>query len=171
MVNHDIRKEQIIDKAIELFSEKGYYKTTSGQVAQAVGVTQPYVYYFFKNKEELFKAVIDKAVQRLYESFSTFAEAPADLIIDQMGEAFDEILQNNRQEILLIMLSQSISEPEIRQHVREKYRFMHEEITKIIRQSGIADPEIEAAQFIGMGLMITTAEVLDLPQLRLFKED
>lgn len=41
------RKEQIIDKAVGLFAELGYYKTTTAMVAKAVGVTQPYVFHFF----------------------------------------------------------------------------------------------------------------------------
>lgn len=170
MVIREDRKQQIIDKAIELFSEWGYYKTTTGQVAKAVGVTQPYVFHFFKNKEELFKAVLDKAVEPLYEAFSS-VDAPAHLVIDKMGLAFNNLLEYNRKEILMVMQSYTIAEPEIRDHVREKYEVIHGKIAEVLRKSGITNADAAASQFVGMGLLITTSEVLELPQLRMFKED
>ncbi|MFC6604185.1 TetR/AcrR family transcriptional regulator [Ectobacillus funiculus] len=84
MAGHEDRKEQIIDKAVGIFAELGYYKATTAQVAKAVGVTQPYVFHFFKNKEELFKAVIDRAITRIYETF-TQVEAPSDRLMETMG--------------------------------------------------------------------------------------
>ncbi|NGM84208.1 helix-turn-helix transcriptional regulator [Paenibacillus sp. 7124] len=102
MVVHDNRKEQIITKALELFSERGYYKTTNEMVAKEVRVTQPFVYHFFKSKEEMFIAVLDKAFQRLLAAFSS-VEVPAHLIVDKMGLAFNDILNNNRKEILMVM--------------------------------------------------------------------
>ncbi|MFM9279865.1 TetR/AcrR family transcriptional regulator [Paenibacillus jiagnxiensis] len=162
------RKEQIIEKAIELFSKWGYYKTTTGLVAKAVGVTQPYVFHFFKNKEELFKAVLDRAVDRLESAFIGI-DAPADAVIDHMGHAFDDLLLHNRKEILMIMQSYSIAEPEIRLYVRGKFERLYNVISGILQKSGVENAPAVASQFIGMGLMITTSEVLELPQLRLFK--
>ncbi|NGM84209.1 hypothetical protein G5B47_17490 [Paenibacillus sp. 7124] len=43
---------------------------------------------------------------------------------------------------------------------------MHQTLTGIFKRAGLPDAEIIATQFIGMGLMITTAEVLGMPQLR-----
>jgi AcrR family transcriptional regulator len=170
MVVREDRKEQIMDKAVGIFSEWGYYKATTALVARAAGVTQPYVFHFFKNKEELFNAVIDRAVNRIYETFSQ-VEAPANRLMETMGHSFFHIMQAHRDEIILVMQAHAISEPKIREHVREKFRIIHESIVAKFERVGIPDAEAAASQFIGTGLLITVSEVLDLPQLICFKDD
>ncbi|MDF2962022.1 MAG: TetR family transcriptional regulator [Paenibacillus sp.] len=169
MVVREDRKELIIEKAVAIFAEWGYYKATTALVAKAAGVTQPYVFHFFKNKEELFKAVIDRAVNRIYETFSR-VEAPADELMVTMGHAFMQIMKAHRDEIVMVMQAPAIAEPVIREHVREKFRIMHESIVKKFEGAGIPNAEAAATQFIGTGLLITVADVLALPEMLCFTD-
>jgi AcrR family transcriptional regulator len=50
--------EQIFDAAEALFARHGLYGVTLKEVAQAVGVHQSLLHYYFKDKKELFDAVI-----------------------------------------------------------------------------------------------------------------
>lgn len=50
--------EQIYDAAEELFSQRGLYGVTLKEVAAQVGVHQSLLHYYFKDKKELFDAVI-----------------------------------------------------------------------------------------------------------------
>jgi AcrR family transcriptional regulator len=50
--------EQIYDAAEELFSKRGLYGVTLKEVAAQVGVHQSLLHYYFKDKKELFDAVI-----------------------------------------------------------------------------------------------------------------
>ncbi|PGN38012.1 TetR family transcriptional regulator, partial [Bacillus cereus] len=50
------RKEEILEAGLEVFAEKGYYNTTTALIAEKVGVSQPYIFRFFRTKEELFVA-------------------------------------------------------------------------------------------------------------------
>lgn len=71
-------KKKLLSKRLWVFLQRGgYYKATTALVAKKAGVTQPYVFHFFKNKEELFKAVIDRAFSRIIDTFSEVG-APAD---------------------------------------------------------------------------------------------
>ena len=167
IVVREDRKEQIINKAVGIFAEKGYYKATTALVAQAAGVTQPYVFHFFKSKEELFKAVIDRAFQRIYEAYIE-VEAPADRMFDTMGAAFVRIMQTHNDEILMVMQAHAISEPVIREHVKEKFRLIHEFVLTKFTNAGIPNAEAVASQFLGTGLLITVSKVLELPQLLSF---
>ncbi|NEW05741.1 TetR/AcrR family transcriptional regulator [Paenibacillus sp. SYP-B3998] len=170
MVVREDRKEQIMDKAVGVFAELGYYKATTALVAKAAGVTQPYVFHFFKNKEELFNAVIDRAVIKIYETF-TAVEVPADQLMDTMGNAFIEIMKVHREEILMVMQAHAISEPSIRQHVKEKFATIHQSIVAKFQRAQIPHAEAAASQFMGMGFLITVSKVLDLPQLLCFDDD
>ncbi len=50
--------EQIFDAAEALFAQRGLYGVTLKEVAQQVGVHQSLLHYYFKDKKELFDAVI-----------------------------------------------------------------------------------------------------------------
>ncbi|RBW67254.1 TetR/AcrR family transcriptional regulator [Bacillus taeanensis] len=164
MAPREDKKEIIIENAVAVFAEKGYYKATTAMVAKAAGVTQPYVFHFFKNKEELFKVVIDRAFGRIYETFSE-VQAPANILIETMGRAFEQIIQTHRDEVLMVMQAHAIAETGIREHVKNLFLTIFESLTLKFENAGIPNAKQTAAHFIGTGLLITVAEVLDLPQL------
>lgn len=158
------KRELIIENALVVFAEKGYYKATTAMVAKAAGVTQPYVFHFFENKEELFKTVIDRAFSRIHDTFSE-VEAPADQLIQTMGSGFNQIIKTHRDEVLMVMQAHAISDFGIREHVRNLFLKIFESLTLKFERAGIPNAKETAAHFIGTGLLITVAEVLDLPQL------
>ncbi|MFD1957105.1 TetR/AcrR family transcriptional regulator [Paenibacillus thailandensis] len=164
------RKEQIMDKAVDVFAELGYYKATTARVAKEAGVTQPYVFHFFGSKEELFIAVIDRAIVRIAAAFER-VEAPADQLLETMGSAFEDIMGTHRAETLLVMQAYTIAEPAIRDHVRERFANIHEAVLRKFTAAGLPEPKAAASQFMGMGFLITVTEVLDLPQLLCFKDN
>jgi AcrR family transcriptional regulator len=51
----DLKRERILRAAERLFHAQGYERTTLDQVAAALGVSKPFVYYYFHNKQELFE--------------------------------------------------------------------------------------------------------------------
>lgn len=53
----DEKRESILRAAEALFAEQGYANTTLEQVAQRLGVTKPFVYYYFHNKQEIFETL------------------------------------------------------------------------------------------------------------------
>lgn len=164
MTAREDKREIIIENAVGVFAEKGYYKATTAMVAKAAGVTQPYVFHFFKTKEELFKAVIDRAFSRIYSTFSE-VDAPANELIETMGYAFTQIMQTYRDEVLMVMQAHAISDLGIREHVRKLFLTMFDSLSLKFENTGIPNAREQASHFIGTGLLITVAKVLDLPQL------
>lgn len=51
-------RETILDCALQLFSAKGYSEVSIGDIVEMVGVTKPTLYYFFGNKEGLFRELL-----------------------------------------------------------------------------------------------------------------
>ncbi|URZ14559.1 hypothetical protein CLFE_005560 [Clostridium felsineum DSM 794] len=72
-------RNKILWAAKELFKEKGYKKTTIRQIVDKSGVLIGSIYYFFKNKEEIFETIVlelfDKSDSIVNESFDI--ETPA----------------------------------------------------------------------------------------------
>ena len=57
--SNDSVRAAILDSARELFARFGYKKTTMEDIAQSLGKGKSSLYYYFKNKEEIFQAVVD----------------------------------------------------------------------------------------------------------------
>ena len=158
------RKDQIMNSAAALFAAQGYYKTTTAHVAEAVGVTQPYVFHFFKSKEQLYLAVLDQAFTRMSRAFGS-VNAPPDQLAEQMGEAFNGLLETHRNEMLLLMQCFTTPEPSIREFAQERFSLIYDNMKERFEKAGVPNPSYEASHFISCGLIITLSEVLDMPKL------
>ncbi len=55
------KKDAIMKVAIRLFASQGYETTTTLQVSREVGVTEPTIFYHFKNKRYFFNTVLEDA--------------------------------------------------------------------------------------------------------------
>ena len=64
------RRNEILDIAQEIFIRKGYEKTSVSDVVKAVGIAQGTFYYYFKSKEELLTAILERYAEYMAESVS-----------------------------------------------------------------------------------------------------
>lgn len=62
------RREQILDAATRAFARGGYAATGLDNVAEAAGVTHVILYRHFTSKNELYRAVLDRAKNHLADS-------------------------------------------------------------------------------------------------------
>lgn len=58
-------RDQIIETASRIFSKYGFRKTTMDEIARLMGKGKSSIYYYFKNKEEIYEAVIDRETEIL----------------------------------------------------------------------------------------------------------
>lgn len=64
------QKEKIIvQSAIKLFSSRGYHATKMDDVAKQATMSKGLIYFYFKNKEDLYMAVTKKAFEQLNAVF------------------------------------------------------------------------------------------------------
>ena len=54
VVEHDKRKREILDKALDVFVEEGYEDVTFQKLAARCGITRTTLYIYFRNKQEIF---------------------------------------------------------------------------------------------------------------------
>lgn len=59
-------KELLLKSAKKEFGEKGYMKASLRKICSEVGVTTGALYFFFKDKDELFGALVDDPIERLF---------------------------------------------------------------------------------------------------------
>jgi len=73
--NSDGMRVAIIEAARELFAKFGYKKTTMEDIAQALRKGKSSLYYYFKNKEEIFQAVIELEKDILFTELNKVVES------------------------------------------------------------------------------------------------
>jgi len=54
-------RQIVLASAIEAFAERGYSGTSVQHILEATGLSKPTLYYYFKSKAELFRAILDHA--------------------------------------------------------------------------------------------------------------
>lgn len=62
MTQKDNIRDSIVNAASDIFSKYSYKKTTMDDIANALGKGKSSIYYYFKNKEEIFQAVLEQEV-------------------------------------------------------------------------------------------------------------
>ncbi len=67
---NDNMRSSIIEAAKELFAKFGYKKTTMEDIAIALRKGKSSLYYYFKNKEEIFQAVIESEEKHLFSKLN-----------------------------------------------------------------------------------------------------
>lgn len=60
-------ERRLLDSALESFSERGYEGASIREIIERAGVTRPVLYYYFKDKEDLFC----RLMQKTYEQFNS----------------------------------------------------------------------------------------------------
>lgn len=63
-MKQDDTKREIIEKALELFSERGYDAVSVGEIAAAVGIKAPSLYNHYKSKQAIFDAIVEDTAAR-----------------------------------------------------------------------------------------------------------
>jgi AcrR family transcriptional regulator len=75
------RKEQLLSCAAQLFAERGYADTRVIDIVRAAGVAKGLFYWYFENKEQLFRELADEIRMRLRRSQAEAIDAEADALV------------------------------------------------------------------------------------------
>jgi TetR/AcrR family transcriptional regulator, cholesterol catabolism regulator len=86
----EARVQCILDGALDLFSRQPYAAVTTRDIAAACGVNVALIYYYFKNKDVLFHAVIKHAIDQALQNYQQRTRDVRDPV-----EALDEWFQVN----------------------------------------------------------------------------
>jgi AcrR family transcriptional regulator len=100
----DERRESVIRVAMSEFARGGYNGTSTEVIARRVGVSQPYLFRLFPNKQAMFLAAADYCMETMRRVFADAAEgvAPEDKL-EAMANAYQAIIQADPDRLLMQM--------------------------------------------------------------------
>jgi AcrR family transcriptional regulator len=68
--------EELLQAAVGLFARKGFEATSTREIVESAGVTKPMLYYYFKSKEGLCEAVLDRFLSSFYSRLRAVIDEP-----------------------------------------------------------------------------------------------
>src|SRR4030042_301072 len=146
-------KKKIIKAAMDIFSKRGYAKASIREIAKVAGISVGGVYLYFKNKEELYKSLIDDRMRDMGSKIEIIAghtESATKALADFLKLHLENALKHK--EFILL---------HIREHgfsfgVAEKKKFFtkQRELVEQILQKGIQSGEFRKCNAKDMAKII-----------------
>lgn len=72
----EVRREQLLAAAFELFVTRGYDEVGMEDVARAAGASKGLVYHYFPTKKDLYRAAVERGAGLLLERVDTAGDGP-----------------------------------------------------------------------------------------------
>ena len=133
-INRNAEKyERILDAAVAVFAEKGFFSSRVSDIADRAGVADGTVYLYFKNKEEILMTAINTA----FDAFMIHARTELDKIADpaerlrRLAFLHLDALGSNRNLAVVFQM-------ELRQSTRFLSEFSHHHMIEYLTLAGTA---------------------------------
>ena len=143
-------RQDILEAALTVFSQKGYHATRLADIANAADVTRGAIYHHFDNKAKLYNDLITEAstigsnaIQEAMASGGSFTEICALILINSLT-----LLENNRQmrQITELTLFKTGQDPELLEFeaMRKQQAITVVEGVAMLMQQGIQNGDLRS---------------------------
>jgi outer membrane protein len=101
-------RQRLLDAGLKLFANRGYAGTAVQDITEEAKVTKPTLYYYFENKEGLFQALVDQAMDERLRLMRQ-AAPPEKATVDQLTDIIAVLTDFARRHPDLLRLSFAIA--------------------------------------------------------------
>lgn len=120
------RRNEILDAANALFSQKGFDDTSVNDILERIGIAKGTFYYYYKSKEELVDALVDRYAAHMFAKASAVAK-------DETLGVHEKIFQT----VLALNMREASSEELLRQIHRPQNALMHEKSHRAVIEGAV----------------------------------
>ncbi|MCL2230086.1 MAG: TetR/AcrR family transcriptional regulator [Treponema sp.] len=149
-VEHDKRRQKILEKALAVFIEDGFENATFQKISDKCGITRTILYLYFKNKKDIFNYSIKQLLLNVEESINSICSDSSLSSADKISQVLLAVLkqlEQSRQLLYVVLdyllhLSKSGANPEDR--VRRRTVKLHRILSSLVNE-GIKSGELKRA--------------------------
>lgn len=155
------RRKLVLKAAVAEFALGGLEGTSTEDIAQRAGISQPYLFRLYPNKKALFIASVEAAFERIDDALETAAgNLDDESALEAMADAYTVLLEDR--ELLLVQLHAyaACGDPEIRAATRRCFRRMWSTISGL---SGAGGERL--TMFVAVGMLLNVAAALELDEV------
>ena len=150
----------IMNAALDLFSQKGFFGTSLRDIATVVGVRESALYNYFSSKEQLFEALITAASEERIEQLHEITEGPVDdvrrLLETIVLKTLDTFRQPRQEQLFRILMADGIrltrdGRLNLMERLTAGQVLMRQLFERLIREGHlrVADPDVLMLAFTG----------------------
>lgn len=95
-IDHHERRDMILTRSLQLFSEQGYHSVTYQKIADRCGLSRTTLYTYFQDKREIFDEAILRVTSQMDADYRLILQeggAIPDQLVRIMDRTFDTLLQ------------------------------------------------------------------------------
>ncbi len=156
------RREQVLEAAVAVFARQGYEGTSTEDVAEAAGISQPYLFRLFDTKRSLFVELVRFCFARVGTTFARAATGASGVeALEAMGTAYEEMLADRDLLLLQLHAYAACDDPEIRAATRQAFSRLWGEIAE-----AASLPADDLVDFFSKGMLLTVIAAMDAAELR-----
>ncbi|MFJ5637634.1 TetR/AcrR family transcriptional regulator [Streptomyces goshikiensis] len=161
----DERRRAIVAAAVDCFAQKGFYGTTTHEIADWVGVSQPYLYRLYPNKEALFAAVVDHVSVVMTDTLvahspvSDGAVPAPEAALDAARSAYAALVADRNILRFLMHANCAVGEPLVEQAVRRCYAKQVDTVRQLLGDDDAV------RRWFGAGMLDNVVAVLGLADI------
>ncbi len=147
----EMKRENILLAAVELFLEKDFYQVTVVEIAERAAIGKGTVYEYFSSKEELFKECFAYCAESYMQSFRKHFSASSSVkrTMYEILSTHNELLKDNRKRLHLLFNERPLSFHELQSWVLEQREELLKGIVALINE-GIDKEEIRPVMDVEM---------------------
>ena len=156
----DMRREEIVTAARDLFSRKGYHGTTMPDIARAAEISTGLIYYIFPSKEDILLACCEEA-SAIYLDLFERAHDIADPLkrFDAIVRELYTLLDTSSKQLIIMYKDLGTLQRETRQRILAPIKELDDHFLALFvegQRAGvfvqhIAEPRVLAANVLGLG--------------------
>jgi TetR/AcrR family transcriptional regulator len=146
------RREATLAAAAAVFAREGYHGATTERIAQAAGISQPYVVRMFGSKENLFLAVIDGCLGAVLDTFrAALGDEQPGTVESRLGAAYQSLATEDGVHLIVMQAYMLGADPVIGPVARDGFtRILH----FLVEEAELSAAAAEA--FLAKGMLMNT---------------
>ncbi len=109
------RQEEILTAAFEVFAAHGYEAARVDDVARQAGIAKGTIYLYFRDKEQLFRAVVRGLVQKRFDAMAgRFQGTGEQLLRELLSRMYSQVVRNEKvRSIVRLLIAESGRFPQL----------------------------------------------------------
>lgn len=130
-----LKRKRIVDAARRLFYEKGYERTTLDDIAERLQVTKPFIYSYYKTKNELLHEIAQQCISQCLQAQSRILNSKLSIRekLSRIVEEVTQVIIENQANTIIYLREEMNLDWGVAQKIREQRNDFDHKNMKLLR--------------------------------------